>query len=97
MGDRERCTRHVCRDPIIKGDNVVSRTASPVPDALRVERNRLGFDYGKFDFVIHDGVPVLFDANRTPSSSLNLRQFLQEGMQNLALGLHELITKRQQH
>jgi hypothetical protein len=38
----------------------------PVPDFLRAERERLGFDYGKFDFVIHDGQAVLLDANKTP-------------------------------
>jgi hypothetical protein len=97
MGDRERCTRHVCRDPIIKGENVVRRTTSEVPEALRAERARLGFDYGKFDFVVYDGVPVLLDANRTPGSSANLRRFVQEGMQNLALGLHELICANLRH
>jgi hypothetical protein len=97
MGERERCTRHVCRDPIIKGENVLSRTVSAVPEALRTERGRLGFDYGKFDFVLHDGVPVLLDANRTPGSSVNLRLFVQDGMQNLALGLHQLISNRLRH
>jgi hypothetical protein len=26
----------------------------------------MGFDYGKFDFAIHKGEPVLYDVNRTP-------------------------------
>jgi hypothetical protein len=39
-----------------------------VPEALRAERARLGFDYGKFDFVVVDGEAVLLDANRTPSA-----------------------------
>jgi hypothetical protein len=37
-----------------------------VPDEIRAERERMGFDYGKFDFVVNDGKAVLFDANRTP-------------------------------
>jgi hypothetical protein len=97
MGDRERCTRSVSPEPIIKGANVVARTTSEVPEALRVERARLGFDYGKFDFVIHDGVPVLFDANRTPGAPGDMRGYLQAGNANLAEGLQRLITERLRH
>ena len=92
MGDRERCTRHVSPNAIIKGDNVVSRTPSDVPNAIRAERARLGFDYGKFDFVVHDGVPVLLDANRTPGLAPNLRQFFLAGTTKLAEGLDRLIA-----
>jgi len=91
-GTRERCTRHVSPDPIVKGANVVSHTACEVPMLLRNERTRLGFDFGKFDFVVHEGQPVPLDANRTPSSSPALREFLQAGMLNLAQGLDELIV-----
>jgi hypothetical protein len=92
MGGRERCTRHVSPVPIVKSENIISRSPSDVPDALRAERARLGFDFGKFDFVVHEGEPILLDANRTPSSSPALRQFLQEGMQNLAEGLGALMS-----
>ncbi len=34
-------------------------------------RRRMGFDFGKFDYVISDGVPVLLDANITPSCGYN--------------------------
>jgi hypothetical protein len=30
-------------------------------------REALGFDYGKFDYVEHDGEPILLDANKTPT------------------------------
>jgi len=50
----------------VKGSDIIVRESAEVPAALRAERQRLGFDYGKFDFVIHDGEPVLLDANRTP-------------------------------
>jgi hypothetical protein len=29
----------------------------------------MGFDYGKFDYVVQNGEVVLFDANRTPGGS----------------------------
>jgi hypothetical protein len=38
----------------------------PVPEELYTMRTKLGFDYGKFDYALHDGKIVLFDANRTP-------------------------------
>ena len=66
LGGAERCARLVGSDPLVKSGGIVERVRVPVPEALRAERTRLGFDYGKFDFVMHDGHPVLLDANRTP-------------------------------
>ena len=68
FGDRERCTRYHGTHPILKRVNIVGREPVPVPDELRAERERLGFDYGKFDFVVRDGSAILYDANKTPSS-----------------------------
>ena len=48
---------------------------------------RLGFDYGKFDFAIHEGVPVLFDVNRTPTLPENLTEALVKANIDLARGL----------
>ena len=67
-GDRERCTRYRGTHPIVKAGNIVVHEPAPVPDELRAERERLGFDYGKFDFVVREGRAILFDANRTPSA-----------------------------
>ena len=38
-----------------------------VPEELRQIRRDLKFDFGKFDYTMVDGRPVLFDANRTPT------------------------------
>jgi len=69
LGNAERCTRYLSRTPIVKGSAILDREPVEVPKALRAERRRLGFDYGKFDFVLHEGKPVLFDANRTPAGA----------------------------
>jgi hypothetical protein len=66
-GDNEQCSRCVSPERLVKGANVVRRALVSVPEELRARRAELGFDYGKFDFVIHDGKAVLLDANRTPS------------------------------
>jgi len=68
FGDRERCTRYRGTHPIVKSATIVGRETVAVPDELRAERSRLGFDYGKFDFVVREGRAILLDANRTPSA-----------------------------
>ena len=66
FGDRHVCLRRGGRGPVVRFGAAVMGP-SPVPDEIVAERRRLGFDYGKFDFVIHEGKPVLLDANPTPS------------------------------
>jgi hypothetical protein len=67
LGDRERCSRLVGPHPVVKGADAFERSLVEVPEAIRARRRELKFDYGKIDFVIHDGEPVLIDANRTPT------------------------------
>ncbi len=67
-GDRGHCSRYLSRESVIKGANLIRRDPVPVPEALRRKRAELGFDYGKFDFVMHDGECFLLDANKTPGS-----------------------------
>jgi hypothetical protein len=67
FGERERCMRALSASRIVKGAKILARERAPVPKELRTERERLGFDYGKFDFVVRDGKPILLDANRTPT------------------------------
>jgi hypothetical protein len=91
MGARERCTRSVTLDPISKAGDVIRYEPVEVPPALRAERERLGFDFGKFDFVLHDDQPILLDANRTPGSARALRSLMLKGAMNLAQGLDRLL------
>lgn len=68
FGDREINTLAMSPDPLVKSWNVTRREIlSETPPELRAARESLGFDFGKFDYVIRDGRPVLFDANRTPT------------------------------
>ena len=91
MGSRERCTRSVTVDSISKAGDVIRYEPVEVPPALRAERERLGFDFGKFDFVLHDDQPILLDANRTPGSARALRSLMLKGAMNLAQGLDGLL------
>ena len=55
-------------DPIVKARNTIRRQVLSEPSpGVRDIRTALGFDYGKFDYVLQDGRVVLLDANRTPT------------------------------
>jgi hypothetical protein len=92
MGRRERCTRFLAPRWMVKASDVVAYEPMEVPAQLRAERERLNFDYGKFDFVMHDGVPIVFDVNRTPGLAKRVEALTKAGAHNLAEGLHELVT-----
>ena len=91
MGSRERCTRTVSTDPIVKAADAIRYEAVDVPEEMRAERERLKFDFGKFDFVVLDGKAILLDANRTPGTAPAITPLLKDGAQNRAEGLDELI------
>jgi hypothetical protein len=93
IGARERCTRFVTADRISKAAGVQKYEPVEVPDQLRAERERLGFDFGKFDFVMRDGEPVLLDANRTPGIAVAIQPMMKKGALNLAEGLHGLLSQ----
>lgn len=96
LGDRERCTRYLAPHPLVKSANFIAREEVTVPDALRAERRRLGFDYGKFDFALCDGELVLFDANRTPwAPPRNTRAALKASHADLAQGVEAWLARPQ--
>lgn len=65
LGDHHTCLRTGSDDPIIRGDTVIEcEEVDPHPEVLEWRR-RLGLDYGKLDYVVHDGEVVLLDVNKT--------------------------------
>lgn len=68
LGTATRSFRMRANVPIIKSHHIVERETVAVPDEISAWRERLGFDYGKFDYVVRDGRPILIDANRTPGA-----------------------------
>jgi len=67
MGDKVLCRRVYARAKVIKGVRIERTEEVDPPAELSSIRERLGMDYGKIDFVVHeDGVHV-FDMNNTPS------------------------------
>lgn len=86
FGDKERSSRFRAEVPIIKSDDVLGREQVEVPDEIRLWRERLGFDFGKFDYVVHDGRPILLDTNRTPGAPGNPTVLRQAGADYYAMG-----------
>jgi len=93
LGDVERCNRICGPDPVVKGANMITIEPIPVPEVLRAERERLGFDYGKFDFVDHEGEIVLLDANRTPTGAAVISDYQAKQGAKLALGIQHFLGK----
>lgn len=71
LGDRTWDTRRLSSDPrFLKGIGTgVTAPGTPPPPALPALRAALGFDYGKFDYVLHDGQAVVLDVNLTPGDT----------------------------
>ncbi|MGO8994647.1 MAG: hypothetical protein ACLQVI_15130 [Polyangiaceae bacterium] len=92
VGARERCTRTFGPHPVVRGADATERVSVPVPDELRAMRRALGFDYGKLDFVVHDGEVVLLDANRTPTAGGPFSDAVRAYMTELADGVTALLA-----
>lgn len=68
FGQRESGSIVYSPEPVVKSDSVVEKVPlDDVPEALRWLREDLAFDFGTFNYTLHEGEPVLFDANRTPT------------------------------
>lgn len=74
LGDRGFVRYCGSDHPVIKAERVkVRRMADDtdpehLPGSVRVRRDELGIDYGKIDFIVHEGKAHVIDANRTPNS-----------------------------
>ncbi len=66
-GERAIAYRRFAETKIVKAGIGDEREIIPIPDEIVAERERLGWDYGKFDFVINEGTVHLIDANATPT------------------------------
>ncbi len=70
LGSQGICMLRKSTHPIINMSNTISRDPVEVhPEIAALARN-MGFDYGKFDYVLHEDKPVLLDANKTPGAAL---------------------------
>ncbi|MGO8994643.1 MAG: hypothetical protein ACLQVI_15110 [Polyangiaceae bacterium] len=69
LGDRVTCGKLVGPHPIVNGETQTRiERVEPPREMLRL-RKKMGFDFGKFDYVMRDGEPILLDANKTVGTS----------------------------
>jgi hypothetical protein len=59
----------VSPDPYVKAWNGTLAEQIETPPAILRWREELGLDFGKMDYTIHNGTPVLIDVNTTPTMS----------------------------
>ena len=92
LGDSATCTRLASRDPIVKDQTIVwIEEIEPHPEIVQA-RKRLNFDYGKFDYVIYDGQPVLLDANKTTGADRIRTPELNARRRRRANGIYSYFT-----
>lgn len=64
-GNRSAQWAELSPDPIFTSGERIPHLDIPVPPELQALRERLGFDYGKFDYTMVDGKAMPFDFNKT--------------------------------
>ena len=65
LGDQESCARMGAKDPVVNAATHCRHEAVEPHPAIVELRHAMHFDYGKFDYVIHDGQAILLDINKT--------------------------------
>ena len=79
-------------DPVVKRRDVVSfEDISPAPEVVAMKED-IGFQYGKLDYVMYEGLPIVFDVNKTPGMSADSELARQASI--LAPGLYGLLDSR---
>lgn len=90
FGDRHVSVRLLSQVPVVKASTVAREEIAPHDEVFEVRR-RLGLDFGKIDYVVHDGRAVVFDANRTPTFGAGGDGFRARASGRLAEGLSALL------
>lgn len=87
FGERECGVRYRAPDSTVRTRNMVEREDIDVPDQVRPWRAELGLDFGKIDYVLHDGRYELLDVARTPGRGEHRPADLETWVGHLAGGL----------
>ncbi|MCE0482729.1 MAG: hypothetical protein LV479_00660 [Methylacidiphilales bacterium] len=95
LGNQEAFFLLKGREPIVKGETVTETVAFKPDPRLSDIRRRLGFDYGKFDYVLLDGQPVLLDLNKTVGLLPNYQRdpHVEKARRLRAKGIYNLLDR----
>lgn len=65
LGDRHAGYRAEAAEPVVKVGRALKLERMDVPEELLDYQRKMGIDYGKVDYVLWEGRPVVIDVNRT--------------------------------
>jgi hypothetical protein len=89
FGSRSYGYRLFATHPLVKtGTMVRHEYLTDIPDELSELRARLKLDFGKLDYVVHDGRAIVFDANKTAALASDGNS---PRLKMLAEGIHEFL------
>jgi hypothetical protein len=71
LGDRVQCHRVAALEPVVNDLTQIDYEEVQPDPAILEMRRQLGLDYGKLDYVLHDGAAHLLDVNKTTGASDN--------------------------
>ncbi len=87
FGDREQGRTYSSVDPFIKARQTAPGERATAPDEIRQWRARLGLDYAKLDYVIHEGRAQLLDINLAVGFTREIDERRVQMSFNLAQGI----------
>ena len=88
LGDRYTCERISSSQPVVKDSSVERRERVDVHPEIERLRHELNFDYGKFDYVMHEGQPVLLDINKTTGAAKKVTPAIEAARRHRAEGIY---------
>jgi hypothetical protein len=71
LGDKEITQRYQSKEKVVKASTSIGYEIVPTPPELREMRKEWGLQYGKIDYVMHDGSVIVLDVNPTPGLPSN--------------------------
>lgn len=94
LGDRSLHVLTTSNHPIVKGHRILKREilSNHVHDELISFRNQMGIDYGRFDYAIVEGRVVLYDVNRTPTTSQKAAVLYSHKLKEMAGGIFNFLS-----
>lgn len=88
LGNRHTCERLSSPQPVVKDYSRVKRERVDVHPEIERLRHELNFDYGKFDYVIYEGQPVLLDINKTTGAAKKVTSDIEALRRHRAEGIY---------
>ena len=93
LGSLEDCAMNTSLSPVVTSFNTIERIPVEVHREIAEYRKTLGIEYGKIDYTIHHGEPVVVDINKTPGvMGGNLSADYLASVHKRAEGINDFLT-----